>query len=81
MLEIGNSNDENVKYTNATDINDKYISTESNNEPNIEIGLDTAQSEPLTTQEARDENFSLNTDNNNVSFDTNKNAFDLIKEY
>ena len=36
--------------------------------------LDTAQGEPLTTQKARDEDFLLNADNDDMSYDTNTNA-------
>ena len=43
--------------------------------------MGTAQGEPLTTQKASDEDSLLNTDNDDMSFDTNTNAFDLIKEY
>ena len=55
-LEICSINDENLECTNATGKNDKSISIESNNKPNIAksndmtqmvIGLDIAQSEPF----------------------------------
>ena len=90
MLEISNSNDENLECTYADNRNDKSISIESNTEPNIAnndiaIGLDTAQGKPSNTQKASDEDSTSDTDNNDVSLDqsldTNKNAFDLIKEY
>ena len=90
MLEISNSNDENLECTYADNRNDKSISIENNTEPNIAnndiaIGLDTAQGKPSNVQKASDEDSTSDTDNNDVSLDqsldTNKNAFDLIKEY
>ena len=42
---------------------------------------DTVHSEPLIIEKACDEDSVLNTDNDDMSFDTNANAFDLIKEY
>ena len=86
MLEISNRNDENLECAYAADRTDKSISIKSNTEPNIAkndiaIGLNTAQGEPLITQKASDEDSSSDTDNDDVNLDTNKNAFDLIKEY
>ena len=90
MLEISNRNDENLECAYAADRTDKSFSIESNTEPNIAnndiaIGLDTAQGEPLTIQKASDEDSTSDTENDDVSLDqsldTNKNAFDLIKEY
>ena len=77
MLEISNRNDENLECAYAADRTDKSISIKSNTEPNIAkndiaIGLNTAQGEPLITQKASDEDSSSDTENDDVSLDTNK---------